>query len=234
MKPWALVQPCTVKCSRSPLTASLPGSAAERFEGDDGVSEAAARGHQISINNLIIKRFARMTIRDLEAYLDNLEIVEKFIPDMVILDYFGLVNPEARGEEEHRIALGQAFISFRSLMIERHMAGVTPQQSSKLGAEARSVKLSHVAEDWSLTNTADLVYTFSSTDMEKRHGLGRLYVGKARDETDQFGVLLSQSFATGQFVLQSTYLDSHYFDLLEKLPKDKEDGEIDAPEGEDT
>lgn len=170
------------------------------------------------VNNLIIKRFARMTIRDLEAYLDNLEIVEGYVPDMLILDYFGLVD--TGNSEDHRIALGQAFISFRSLMLERHIAGVTAQQASKLGAESRSVKLSHVAEDWSLTNTADLVYTFSATDMESRFGLGRLYVGKARDEASQFGVLLSQSYPTGQFVLQSTYLDSHYFDLLDKLPKE--------------
>jgi hypothetical protein len=169
------------------------------------------------VNNLVIKRFARMTIRDLEAYLDNLEVVEGFIPDMVILDYFGLVDPETKNDGDHRIGLGRAFINFRSLMLERHVAGITAQQASKLGSEARSVKLSHVAEDWSLTNTADLIYTFSATDMEKRYGLGRLYVGKARDESDQFGVLLSQSYETGQFVLQSTYLDSHYFDMLDKL-----------------
>jgi hypothetical protein len=136
---------------------------------------------------------------------------------MVILDYFGLVDPETKNDGDHRIGLGRAFINFRSLMLERHVAGITAQQASKLGSEARSVKLSHVAEDWSLTNTADLIYTFSATDMEKRYGLGRLYVGKARDESDQFGVLLSQSYETGQFVLQSTYLDSHYFDMLDKL-----------------
>lgn len=195
------------------------------------------------VNNLIIKHFPRMTIADLEAYLDNLEIVEGVIPDMVVLDYFGLVDTAHKGDD-HWVGLGQAFIAFRSLMIERHIAGVTAQQTSKEGSQAKSVKLGHVAGAWSLTNTADLVYTFTATDHEKRHGLGRMYVGKARDETDQFGVILSQSYDTGQFVLQSAYLNANYFDLLDTLPKDVDDRikgledrvsklEGDEPQGED-
>lgn len=182
------------------------------------------------LNNLIIKRFSTMTIDDLEAYMDNLEVTEGFIPDMILLDYIGLVDTGTSGKD-FRIGLGQVFKRFRGLCIRRHAAGATAQQSSKKGASAQTIGLGHVAEDWSLTNTADMVLTYSSTDSEARLGLGRLYVAKARDETDKFGVLLTQNYRMGQFVLDSMELGPEYFDLLNELPDEKPEEEDD--DGED-
>jgi len=183
------------------------------------------------MKNLIIKRFSSLTINQLDAYIDNLEMTENFKPDMLILDYLGLLQINMR---EARLSLGQEYKNFRGLLIERNMAGITAQQSSKLGVTSGTVKTTNVAEDWSLIGTSDVTITISSTDMEMRYGLCRLYVGKARDEVGQFGVLLTQSFDIGQFALESAYLGASYWELQSKFPKDEHDNDENEDDDDDS
>lgn len=180
-----------------------------------------------AVDNLIIKRFPSLTMDAFEAYLDGLEN-DGWIPDMVILDYWGLVDTGV-SMRDYRLGTGAAFKRFRAIMIERNMAGVTPQQVTRKGIEASFSRMTHVGEDISLPQTADVVLNYSSTDEEHRRNLGRVYVSKGRDEKDRFGVVLNQHYETGQFVVESDYIPGRYFDML---PKDDED-EDDERDGED-
>jgi hypothetical protein len=177
-------------------------------------------------DNLIIKRFPprALSMDMLRGYLDNLEIVEKFIPDMIILDYIGITKTDPKN---HRIHLGRNAEEYRGICVERHAAGVTAHQISKAGAESLQAGSTHVAEDWSLIATHDQVIAYSSTDAEHQYGLARLFVSKARSETDKFGALITQSYATGQFCLDSSLLNSEYFAMLKELTGDKEEASED-------
>lgn len=168
------------------------------------------------INNVIIKRFPprTLTTETLDAYLDNLEATEGFIPDAIILDYIGIMKTDPRN---HRITLGRVLEDFRAVCVRRNVAGVTAHQISKAGAESASTSSTHVAEDWSMIGTADIILVYAATDAERKLGLGRLRVTNARDSEDGFGVLLSQNYASGQFIIDSVRLDNDYFDMLKDL-----------------
>jgi hypothetical protein len=208
------------------------------FDSDMIRDELAIRveHHSKRFHNLIIKRFAPRTLTraSLEAYLDNLEITEKFIPDMIILDYMGLWKTDAAN---HRITLGRAFEDYRGICVERSAAGVTAHQVSKAGAEAIAARSTNVAEDWSMIGTADQVLTYSCTDYEFSLGLGRLFVSKARSEQDRFGMLLTQNYKIGQFALECIPLKSEYYKMLDGMKKDAkvsdEDDEARDEEEED-
>jgi hypothetical protein len=182
------------------------------------------------LENLIIKRFPTrsLTMNALRAYLDNLELVEKFIPDLVIIDAPYLMNHDPKN---YRISLGRAFEEIRGIMIERNMAGVFTHQISREGAKAATVQTTHISEDWSIVQTSDMILTYSATDPERKLGLARLYVSKARDEQDKFGVLLTQKYETGQFALQSMFLDDKYWDRLKEVAPDED--EVISNEDED-
>lgn len=181
--------------------------------------------------NLIIKKFDHApTVPELEAYLDNLEVTEKFIPDMLILDYLGLMKLDMRNP---RLSLGAVGKDFRSLCIRRNMAGVTAQQISREGAKARLASHTHISEDWSLTNTADIIVTMSATDAEVKLGLARLHVPKVRGERGNIGVLLTQNYHMGQFALESAPLNSKYFDHLDKLSDEYDTDEVGDDEEDD-
>jgi hypothetical protein len=182
--------------------------------------------------NLRIKRFPNRSasVTDLEAYLDMLEITEGFIPDLIVLDYAGILKADPKNP---RIAMGRNMEEFRALCIKRNAAGVTAGQLSKEGANAMMAGSTNVAEDWSMIGTADITLVFSSTDAEKALGLGRARVTNAREAEDNFGVLVTQNYQMGQFCMDAIRLNSDYFDMLEDLKAENDLGEDAAEEVED-
>ena len=183
-------------------------------------------------DNLLIKRFPTrgLTVNGLRGYLDNIEVSEKFIPDMLILDYIGIMQTDAKN---HRISLGRTLEDFRGLCVERNIAGVTAGQISKAGAEAFQPSSTHVAEDWSLIGTADTTVVLAKTNSEHQLGLARLFVSNARAEQDRFGCIITQNYPTGQFCLESAYLRPSYFDKLKEALGEEEESDDEGNEDDE-
>lgn len=186
------------------------------------------------IENLVIKKFPTrsLTPDGLRRFLDTLERVEGFIPDMVLLDYLGIMKTDSK---DHRISLGRTFEDLRGVADERHIPLGTAHQISRSGSKSRMASATDVAEDWSLIGTADRVVTMSATNQERRHGLARLFVDKARSDLDKFSLLITQNYKIGQFVLDSVAMHTKYWDHLRDYDgenKDVEDDDNDD-DGED-
>lgn len=173
-------------------------------------------------NNLYIKRFAprSVNISNIASYLDNLENTMGFIPDMLVLDYIGRTKTDLRN---HRLNLSTEFEDFRGLCVERSMAGCTAHQTHRDGARAVAVQSTHISEDFSFIMTADNVITYSATEQERRLGLARLRVTEARSEAGEFGVLISQSYRTCQFCIDSMLLPTKYWETLKDYTGDDDD-----------
>ena len=172
-------------------------------------------------SRLMIKQFptASLTIAGLNAFLDQLERTENFKPDLLILDYVNLLSMDRKNM---RTELGRTLMELRGVGVARNMAVVTATQGSKLAATADTVGATHIAEDWSMIGTADTVVTYSQTVNEKRHNLARLFVAAARTVRDGFIVLVSQSYESGQFALDSVYFNEYAEEAHEKLVGKKE------------
>lgn len=176
--------------------------------------------------DLRIKEFATgsLTVKGLEAYLDNLDRGFNFQPDFVVLDYADLMKLDTKN---YRHDLGALYKDLRGLAVDRNLSLITASQSNRSGAGARLMDDTHVAEDYSKIATADCVITYNQTPLERQRRLARLYVASGRVEADRFSVLIAQSYASGQFVLDSQYMREEYWSFL----RDPEGGE--PAEGED-
>lgn len=174
------------------------------------------------VNNLIVKAFPMRSLSasQLRGYLDTLELVHNFIPDVLIIDYVGIMKTSVR---DYRIDLGRNFQELKAIGSERNMAVVTAQQANRGGAIGGRVRATDVSEDWSLVHAADQVMSLTSTEAEFRLGLARMFIDKARGESDKFEILLSQNFAIGQFALDAVLMRSNYYDIINEL---KDDGGI--------
>jgi replicative DNA helicase len=201
-----------------------------RFRGNDDNFTAAreeleARLHWSGgkLSNLIIKRWApgTLTMNELVAHIDMLAMTENFVPDILIIDYLGLMKLD-KGKTEHRHALGQTLVDLRGFAVERNIAVVAAQQVSREGARSAQVDSTHVAEDWSLVGTADIVATISRSTAEKELGMCRLFFSKVRGEADGFGVVLTQNYALGQFVIDSIPMTPKYHAILSDITREKE------------
>jgi hypothetical protein len=165
-------------------------------------------------DNLVIKRFPNrsLTVAMLAGYLDRLDQVEHFNPDIICLDYAKLMKVSSHNHQDFRLSLGENMERLRALAVERNLALVTADQLNRKGYGSEQARSMHIGEDWSQVHTADIVLTHSATDAELRHGLCRIYVDHARTEADKFGILVSQNFTIGQFGLQSAFLPANYYD----------------------
>ena len=175
------------------------------------------------IENLIVKGFPSLdlTIDRLNAYLDHLEIVEQFVPDLLILDYLGELKTEGSGADDRRVGVGTAFKQLRRTLEQRGIAGFVPHQVNRKGMEVATVLITHTAEDISLIQTADFAITMSATPAERRRRLARLWVNKGRAEKDNFGALITQNYDIGQFCIEAVKLDSSYFEFLETIRSER-------------
>jgi hypothetical protein len=172
--------------------------------------------HARRAENVVIKRFpmSSLTVDQLEAYLEHLEVVEHFVPDLLIVDYPKIMKLDPKNT---RTSLGRTMEELRGMSQRRNFALVAVHQGNRDSMTANLVRLIHSGEDISVIQTADVAVTYSQTEAEHRLGLARLFVGKGRSEADQFGVLITQTYKTGQFVLESTRLSDAYVRLMEDM-----------------
>jgi hypothetical protein len=169
---------------------------------------------------LLIKQFpsGSLTVAQLDAYLDSLARTDKFVPDVVLLDYPALMAVDS---SNYRIDIGRVAVGLRGQAIRRNHALVTVAQGNRSASSALRVDRSHVAEDFSQIMTADTVLTYSQTEAEKKLGLARLFVDAARSVRDGFTVMISQNYETGQFAIDSTRMDGHIEAAVKKLSEPK-------------
>lgn len=176
----------------------------------------------IKLNNIRIREFptGKLSIGQLEQDLDELELVEKFIPDMVLLDYPQMMTQDRKLNSHD--SLLNILIDLRGLSVERNLAMVTAGQGNREGEDAATQRGSHSAGSIGIWNVVDNGITYSQTDSEEVLGLARIYAQKVRNDRARFTLVISQNYSTGQFCLSSNILTDPYKKLIKEAIKDNE------------
>lgn len=172
--------------------------------------------------NMVVKSFpsGSLTIEALEGYMDTLEGASGFMPDLLLIDYPGLMKLDVNNL---RVSSGRNYVELRGIARKRNIAvaGVSQVNRAGLGAAKNTGKA--LAEDISQAHTADVLFIASQTETEHNLGLMRVYVDKARGDVSKFTVLLSQAFAMGQFVLDSVGQLRGYTERLKDFGEDEDE-----------
>jgi replicative DNA helicase len=159
--------------------------------------------------NLFIKEFptSSLTIQQLNAYMDHLESLYNFIPDVVMIDYPDLMNIDGANL---RVDTGQIFKQLRGIAVERNCAVVVPSQTNRVGEDVKLITRRHLAEDFSKVMIADNLITFNQTKKEREDGIARLYVDKGRNDRTGDLILIAQNYGAGQFCTSSIRASMDY------------------------
>lgn len=168
-----------------------------------------ARLKPILDSNIRVKYFPRgaMTLQMLEGYLDGLERIENFIPDLVIIDHLAHMKLSV---EDYRLRFGRLVVELGGLAGTRNFALVSAHQINREGIKSKNAGIEHVAEDISLLMNCDVGIIQNQTKMEEKLRLARLTVARARSMQTGFSMLITQGFATGQYCLDSAYIPEDY------------------------
>ena len=163
---------------------------------------------------LLIKEFPTggLTIAMLKAWLDSLERFEKFVPSMLIIDYADLMA--IKDAKNKRDELGEIYKQLRGIGVERNIAIVTATQTNREGIGATNVDVGHLSEDISKSFTADTIITYNQTEQEYALGMARLFLAKHRDDEAKRWILIAQSYAIGQFCMDSAPMINKYWDFI--------------------
>jgi ABC-type dipeptide/oligopeptide/nickel transport system ATPase component len=172
--------------------------------------------------NLVVKHFpsGSLTIGLLEGYLDYLEIEEGFTPHVLIVDYPDLMKLDAKNL---RIDTGRTFVELRGVADRRNLALFTPTQGGRNTIGARFTESKDVTEDISKVFTADQTMTYQQTKAEYEIGLARLSIEHARALRGGSMIVVTQSYSTGQYVLQSALMNQSYWEKLREVTGDRDE-----------
>jgi replicative DNA helicase len=178
----------------------------------DGIREVLSGKMRIhgEGERIVIKSFPMGTLSTggLDAYLDLLEHREKFVPDLICIDYADIMK--VPGKKDRWEGLLEVYQNIHRIGKERHVAMASASQTKQSGSTAKRVDMHHVGGAWDKNAIADMILTYAQTDEEKRDGMARLFQAAARTEEDRFEILLSQNYGIGQFALSSIRLGSGY------------------------
>lgn len=174
------------------------------------------------LNNVIIKQFptGTLTVRQLEAYLDSLESNERFIPDLLIIDYPDLMDVD---KNNYRLSIDEIYKQLRGIFVSRNIAGAIVSQGNRASEKAKHVGSDNVAEAWAKIAHADCIITYTQTTAEHRMGLARLHVSGGRNDEDKITIVVSQNYALGNFSVDSVLMSgANYWAQLPQVGRDGE------------
>jgi len=158
-------------------------------------------GNVENIGRLKVKYYptGSATVNTIRSHVEKLGIQEKFRPDLILIDYAGIMRSTEK-YELLRLELKKVYEELRSLANELDVPIWTASQSNKEGADKDVVDLTNMAEAYGQAHVADFILGLSRKSVDKSTGYGNIFVAKNRAGVD--GVKYHIHLDTGKSILR--------------------------------
>jgi replicative DNA helicase len=154
---------------------------------DIGDNKELVLGHYENGNygNLQIKGYPSnsVSVNALKAYLEKLQLMKNFTPDLIIIDYADKLK-SAKEYDSLRHELALVSEELRAWACELSCPILTASQSNRGSYDKSIITLDSIAESLAKIQIADIVLTLSRKEAEKFTGFGRLFIAKNRAGQD--------------------------------------------------
>ena len=171
-----------------------------------GARKAAKSFEMMYGNNIRLITYPRFTanIKDIERDLFLLEEKEMFIPDVMVIDYAGILKPEDT-REERRIQIDTTWKRLAQLASERNCVVVTASQGTRSAIYKKNTDQTDIAEWIGILGHVDIMLTLNQTTEEKKEKILRIGTLVSRNESyiETKNALLLTNFGAGQVWLDS-------------------------------
>lgn len=124
------------------------------------------------IEDIIIEQMpVGSTPNDLRAFLKEFELKHGYIPDVLIVDYLDLMNPNEKVSADNVFEKDKRSTEqLRQILVDYDMIGITASQQNRGAVNATDLNHSHIAGGISKINTTDTYASIIFTDAMKAAG----------------------------------------------------------------
>lgn len=137
---------------------------------DEIASKLDAMG--AAVGELVIKRLpSGTTPSQIRAYLKEFELTYGYIPDVMVVDYLDIMNPNENVSADNVFEKDKrATEQLRDVAFDYNMFILTASQQNRGAVEAKEVNMSHIAGGMSKVNTVDWWVSIQFTPLLKAKG----------------------------------------------------------------
>ena len=152
---------------------------------------------KFSEGELVIKELpsGSTSVHGIRALLSILRNHERFEPDVIIVDYIGLLKYSDKGMAKYD-AMEQIVADLRGLAQENNCVVWTATQTNRQGRNVRLISDSELGDSYGQIRPVDLAVSLNQTREEYENGEMRLYAMKVRNGHSFFTVPLSINYST--------------------------------------
>jgi len=166
-------------------------------------TEKWAKRHRAKGLRLAVYPNSSINVRGIEQQLDLWEQTEGFVPDVLILDYPDIMEPDDKRKEK-RHQEDERWRLLRRVSQERHLCLITATQSNRGGFDDRDLSASDTSEDKRKLDHVTAFFAINQTEEEHERGVVRIANLLMREgKKSRSQVVVLQSLETGQPYLAS-------------------------------
>lgn len=173
------------------------------------------------IGRLRVKYFptGTATVNTLRSFIDKLAL-ENFRPDMVVVDYAGIMRSSERYELP-RMELKKIYEELRCFAAELDIPVWTACQSNREGADSEIISLANMSEAYAQAHICDFVIGLGRPESQKATGLGTIFIAKNRAGIDGVSYKVRIDTARSKIIILS---DEEVQHLTAEQEREKEEG----------
>lgn len=168
---------------------------------------------------MLVKRYHSRgaTVDDIRSHLAQVTS-QGFKPDVVIVDYGGILRPvKPTGELRHDLA--EIFVQLRAIAGEFGVGMWTAAQANRGSVNKDVVTMQDFAECFEIVQHLDVGFSVCMTDDEKSRGEGRFFVLASRNDAD--GTIVTFEHDYSRTIITTTGVQRA---VAEKKRRDKDSG----------
>jgi hypothetical protein len=152
---------------------------------------------KFSNGDLVIKELpcGSTSVHGIRALLSILRNHERFEPDVIIVDYIGLLRSNDKGMAKYE-AMEQTVSEMRGMAQEHNCVVWTATQTNRQGRNVRLITDSELGDSYGQIRPVDLAVSLNQSREEYDEGMMRLYAMKVRNGRAFFTVPLNINYST--------------------------------------
>lgn len=159
-----------------------------------------------------------VTLDKLKQEVEKLEFYEKFIPDVIVIDYLDILKMDGKGDFQD---IGELWARTRGWAEEKKVAIFSAGQGNRGTLGTAVFRGDGVAGSFEKMNHVTKAFSINATDWEKANNLYRLYQMAEREGE----VIGDQVVCTANLAISLPCIDSRFLSEVKYKNEEEEDGD---------